>query len=297
MMKLRGKILVTLLVVGVLAGSYNELKRLSRPLIYPIKVRLFHPVLKETPEVYSIATLLKVYQVYDANGPIALRRIGRAGDGGYVVPELALQAADAIMGYGICDDISFEESATAIYGKPSWGFDGTCPLVKTQNALCHFIPLSIVSNASLKNAPEGSSSFDQQLGMFGLEGKSLFVKMDIEGNEYAVLPDILLHAKDITGIALEIHFSEDTQISQALHLMELLDKDFLLVHVHGNNCCLDHFVTKNAIGRLPRAMELSYINKNLVNKYEPSRNQTHPTKFDMPNDLGLSDLKFTILGG
>ncbi len=72
----------------------------------------------------NLVDQLLVYDVYDFdNKKVKLNRHGRAGDGGYVVPELAFEKADVLLGYGIADDISFEESFATIYNKPSFGFD------------------------------------------------------------------------------------------------------------------------------------------------------------------------------
>lgn len=255
-------------------------------------------LLSETPDTRDIISHLKVYQAFAMKGPLEFRRLGRAYDGGYVVPELALQEADVVLGYGISDDISFEEMAAEIYGKPSYGFDGTCPTIDVKQPLCQFIPLSIVSHAKTQHSPNeihGSSSFDQQIDFLEIGDKKLFVKMDIEGNEYGVLPDILQHASQITGLALEIHFCENTQIPQALNLLKMLEKDFLLVHVHGNNCCLDFFETSNALGHITRVLELSYINRQLICEYQASPDQTHPTPLDMANAPHLPEVTFTIL--
>jgi hypothetical protein len=43
----------------------------------------------------KLTTLLKIYSVQDDNGPLKFIRLGRDNDGGYVVPEKALEAADA----------------------------------------------------------------------------------------------------------------------------------------------------------------------------------------------------------
>ena len=253
-----------------------------------------HPILFETPETHAIAALLTVYQPYDVNGSVQLRRIGRANDGGYLIPELAMQKTDVVIGYGIANDISFEDSATAIYGKPSYGFDCTCPAIQPRQKECHFIPSCIASKESSNPIP-GYASFDQHLGMVGAAGKKLFIKMDIEGSEYDTMPDILRHASAITGIVLEIHFMESGQIAQALRLLQMLDQDFLLVHVHGNNNCKDNFISANSRGNIPRVLELTYINRNLVQYFEISPDQSHPTRLDMPNSPGIPDAEFAIL--
>lgn len=249
----------------------------------------------------AIAKLLKVYQASDTNGPIILQRIGRANDGGYVIPELAIQKADVVLGYGILNDISFEEQASAIYQKPAYGFDCTSPSPHIENKEVSFVSSCIVSNDCIASGAENCSSFnrekissfDQQLDTFNLRGKKIFIKMDIEGNEYDTIPDILRHATNVTGIVMEIHFMDDAQITKALNLMQALNKDFLLIHVHGNSYCQHRFTTKHALGSITRVSELTYINRNLVSNYAFSLNQSHPTQLDMSN-CGGKDVEFTI---
>jgi hypothetical protein len=45
---------------------------------------------------------------------------------------------------------------------------------------------------------------------------------------------------------------------------------------------------------IPRVLELSYINRSLVQSYEISYDQMHPTSLDMPNDPGHPDSEFAI---
>ena len=267
-------------------AANKEIKRIARPL----KTFLLHPLLRETPKTREIVSLLKVYEAYKNKEPIELRRIGKMNDGGYVTPEIAIQQADAVLGYGIADDISFEEAASTLYNKPSWGFDGTCPALATQHALCHFVPLCIGNKPS-----ERYATFDEQLEMFDLKDKKLFIKMDIEGAEYDALPDVLKRSQNITGIVLEIHFWDQPTIDKALTLLKMLQEEFLLLHVHGNNMCQDCFVTKNSTGKLTRVLELTYINKRYVDDYSIALDQTHPTPLDMPNSPHLPDVQFLVL--
>ncbi len=143
----------------------------------------------------------------------------------------------------------------------------------------------------------GYSTFEQHLEWTHALNKKLFIKMDIEGDEYTTLPDILEYTPEITGIVLEIHFMTSSEITKALSLIRLLNNDFLLVHVHGNNNCVDRFVTRNSIGYIPRVLELTYINKNLLTSYALKGTQDHPTLLDMSNVPGYPDAEFTILEG
>ncbi len=251
-----------------------------------------------TQQLIDIVSLLKVYRVYNHSGLIRLRRLGKDHDGGYVVPEFALEKADVIFGYGIGDDISFEDSASQYYGKRSYGFDGTVDFNQKTHSLCQFFPICIISEAErerIVGKPTKASSFKDHLDMLHVQDKKIFVKMDIETAEYAVMPDILKYSDQLTGITLEIHFDYDVElIPKALHLLKLLANDFILVHVHGNNRA-NLFQTFNAKGNVPRLLELSYIHKSLIDHSEVSPNQYHPTKLDKPSDPNYPEFEFEII--
>ena len=99
---------------------------------------------------------------------------------------------------------------------------------------------------------------------------------------------------NITGIVLEIHFVDKASTEKAINLLSRLRKNFLLVHVHGNNCC-STFTTENSIGNITNVLELSYINRSLVDSYHISETQTHPISIDMPNCADATDAEFEVL--
>lgn len=247
----------------------------------------------------KLVSLLKKYNVYDKNGPIKLIRLGKDNDGGYVVPEVALKQADVVMGYGISNDISFEEQFSDRYNKKAYGFDcGANVYINIKNKLLSFIPECISTDEFLMNTSSSKkiSSFSNQIKTLNLHGKKIFIKMDVEGAEYYSFNDILKHVDNITGIALEIHLFYEDHVKKAVDLLSLLNKYFFLIHVHGNNI-IDYltFVTKNSKGKLTKSLELTYINKSLVLKYEIPKIQSYPLPIDMPSDPSKPDVKFEIL--
>ncbi len=126
---------------------------------------------------------LKVYTVFDQSGPIQLIRHGKPGDGGYLVPRVAFEKADVLLGYGIADDISFEESFSTVYQKPSFGFDCGVENIPINNKLCTFISECIANDNNVYVHQKSSgkfSTFPHQLKKLGLQDKKLFIKMDIE---------------------------------------------------------------------------------------------------------------------
>ncbi|HCI48911.1 MAG: hypothetical protein A2621_01290 [Alphaproteobacteria bacterium RIFCSPHIGHO2_01_FULL_41_14] len=248
----------------------------------------------------SLEKLVKYFQVYDAQdqkGPLVLKRIGRDYDGGYVVAEKSLKSADVLLGYGIADDISFEEAFCTLYKKPAYGFDGGVENVTSKNKLFTFFRESISSDKFLYGNQTSSgkvSTFGQQISRLKLQDKKVFVKMDIEGAEYDAFADILPHHAHITGIVLELHFKSLESLKRAIELLTNLDKHFLLIRIHGNNACGSRFSTKGMSGKIPYMVELTYINKNLVTKFELSKNQKHPQDLDMPNIPSRPDVAFEI---
>lgn len=247
----------------------------------------------------NLANLLVVYEAEDNNGPLHLLRLGNDYDGGYVVPEVACNKADVLFGYGIADDISFEESFATRYKKQSYGFDCGISSVVSQNQDVTFVNQCIGSDRFLydKNSSSKSiSSFSEQVNKLGLQDKKIFIKMDIEGAEYEAFDDILKASSDVTGIVLEIHFIREGEILKAIKLLSDLNKDFLLLHVHGNNYEMYRsFSASNVKGLVPKVLELTYINKALVTRFKVSNNQSHPVPLlDMPNNRLRDDCSFEL---
>lgn len=122
--------------------------------------------------------------------------------------------------------------------------------------------------------------------------------MDIEGAEYQAFQGIKPFFKQITGIVLEIHFSDTPKIEQAARLLEMIDKQFVLVHLHGNNGSQQrHPEIKRIQGKLSPLLELSYVHKSLLKHTEKAPCQNHPQSMDMPNIPSRPDVVFTVLDG
>lgn len=239
----------------------------------------------------ELVDLLKTYKVFDKNEELEFIRLGKEGDGGYIVIEKSLKEADILLGYGVCNDISFEEEFSNTYNKQAYGFDCTSKNILVSNKLTKFVPECIVHDNP--NNKKEFSSFKQELNGLSLINKKLFIKMDIEGNEFEVFDDILSYASQITGIVMELHTNNN--FDKSVDLLHKINRDFYLVNIHGNNCW-GAFYTSNSKGDISDLLQLTYINKNLVDKVKVIKEFIHPSKLDTPNCNNKGEHHFKIYG-
>lgn len=275
---------------------------LSLSLLSPLYANKANHFFKQKPKSFYDELVLHFieYDALDIRGnPLALVRIGRENDGGYVVPVQALNQAEALLGYGIGDDISFEEAFCDLTQKPAYAFDGGVSNIAISNYLCSFFSECIGNDKFLwgnQYSSGKSSTFSEQITRLGLEESPVFIKMDIEGAEYDCFMDILLKTQQITGFVIEIHFLTNPHYqNKAKLLLEAIEKDFVLIHLHANNFAKDSLFSSQYVkGLIPHVVELSYINKNLLGSYRISRDQKHPKSIDMNNNPNEPDCEFKI---
>mgnify|MGYP001472731561 CR=1 FL=1 len=101
------------------------------------------------------------------------------------------------------------------------------------------------------------------------------LKMDIEGNEYNILDDIIQNQKNMIGMVIEFH-SCDLMSEKIKLFIEKLSLD--LVHIHVNNYGP---VTKD---RFPTVIELTFSAKKYNLKREENENNFPVESFDQPNN-------------
>lgn len=300
LLKLLFFIIITLLSIYIIRFS-KENKILKANMhnlekqVFLLQQKLEDKFLSSQTELVS---LLKTYIVFDKNGELKLSRMGKAtGDGGYVIPNKSIDNADVLLGYGISDDISFEEEFSSKFHKKSFGFDCSITTIETNNNLVKFIPECLgTSDYSDHKISTNISTFKEQLQKLDLENKKIFIKMDIEGAEYEVFSDILNDTRNITGIAMELHLNTWTNnFEKAISLLSAINQHFYLVNVHGNNCSEETFEAKNVEGGVSRLLQLTYINKNLVTHAKPEKITLHPSKHDIPNCSDKKEHKFKIV--
>lgn len=223
--------------------------------------------------------------------PYIKRRVGKDHDGGYVIVNLP-DTYDVFISAGISNDISFEKQLLELH--PSLichAFDGTISKLPDNNNRINFYRKNVgeTNNDNLTNLHEYIEPYN-----------NIFMKMDIEGHEFRVMPTIIeqkLMGK-IKQLVIEIHSSADIQLhpnyfeglsdvddNKMFDLLNKINDTHTLVHFHANNGCK---MRKIDDIDLPHVFELTYIRNDYVN--EKVRNtEPLPTLLDMKNVASKPD--------
>jgi Methyltransferase FkbM domain len=250
-----------------------------------------------------------------------LVRVGRDYDGGYVVlPDLIVRS-EALLSLGVNVDWSFEEGVleynsairlTCVDRTTGMNRAMVKAAQKTVDMVGHFASLQIekgLRDAKYLKMPLEFHRFFSQHELLRLmvakdsavdcvtlpmlltrvtEGRCdcwVFLKIDIEGVEFEVLPasiDLLTH---ISTLIVEFH-RVDLQWERFLACMTQLMQIFHIAHVHGNN--FDGYVPGTQV---PATLEMTLVNKQLVAGVPPPSARSYPlADLDMPCNWKRPDL-------
>jgi hypothetical protein len=121
-----------------------------------------------------------------------------------------------------------------------------------------------------------------------ISDRSIFVKMDIEGGEYEVLPQIMRIERDkpgtFTGLCVEFHDIADRE-ADFRRVVEEIQSVFAIAHIHVNNCV-------SVVADFPSVIELSFAAQEMVGL---GRVTNFPRRdLDFPNDALLPDVSLTF---
>ena len=243
-----------------------------------------------------------------------LIRLGQPNDGGYNIPEKLLEEVKILFSFGLDEDWSFEEDFKKKTGAKIFCFDNSVNnkfwlkrLIKSiiyfnfkkdylnqvKNLFTFFkykaffskqntfhIKKHLMSNNIILPKSMGYNFINLKEIFKTREGGDFFLKMDIEGNEYRVLDDIIENQNNMLGLVIEFHDCDLMQ-NKINEFIENVDLD--LVHIHINNFCS---IAKNDF---PTVLELTFSSK----KYNLKRNiediKFPDNEIDQPNNKELED--------
>ena len=254
-------------------------------------------------------------------------RIGKNNDGGYVICELP-DKYDLFISGGISNDISFEIDFLQKYNDNDndndkdnniikcYAFDGTISTLPLQNVSNNNKNILTNINFIKKNLGNIETNDITNLSSYINDDKSntntsntninkynnIFMKIDIEGHEFRLLPYLIdnNYMSKIKQLVVEIHSPADIQMfpdyfaglsdiknDDMFKLLNNINKTHTLVHFHGNNGCNTQIIDNI---KLPHVFECTYIRNDFIKNTAKVKNtEPLPTSIDMKNIVNKDD--------
>lgn len=250
-----------------------------------------------------------------------LIRLGAEGDGGYVIAHASLNEARGLISLGLAGEWSFDSDFLA--RRPNAEFLGVdrasgflVHSVAAIRTLISYPPRFQSSWRSLRIAlrflrlvpplPFSSRrrfvrrwvrsrvvdrkrdiSIGELLQSFAIS-ESIFLKVDIEGGEYDLIPEIAAainsNPKLFSGICIEFH-SIGSREADFVEAVQKLQSEFRIIHLHANNCV-------DLVGDFPDVIEVSFAPRLMVGQ---ERVLELPLQcLDWPNDASREDYRLVF---
>jgi hypothetical protein len=257
-------------------------------LVGSISITLLLPALRRTAADHRRDGDRSTRQaIFDLVQPVTLsncrlERFGEPNDGGYLLCANLLEGVAAGYSYGISgyDGWGCQIAATLRIPVHQYDcFDTTQPSCPDGNTIFH---AECVADATKTEAGRLFDTIQNQFAKNGDAGKSLVVKMDVEGAEW----DSFLHAPETTlqsidQMAIEFHYVNDDRFVKTLQRLRQM---FHVAHLHFNN-----FSCVKGLDPFPSwAYEVLLVNKRIA-IVDETRSVTLPKPLDAPNDPTLPD--------
>jgi hypothetical protein len=193
-------------------------------------------------------------------------RLGREGDGTYVLPKDLINNSNVLISLGIADDISFEEDFIRIYPETVvLAFDPSIRELPSSNEKIIFKSKGVAG----KNSKSKSHITLDSIIVENKIEKEIILKMDIEGWEWGVFNKVNLEKYNIPVIVIEFHFMTLNSFSEwilfpyhfykRLTILKKIFKNYYIFHLHANNYGYTYFKYLT----FPWLCEMTLIKKNL----------------------------------
>mgnify|MGYP001383677762 CR=1 FL=1 len=214
------------------------------------------------------------------------QRIGKQFDGGYVIIDLPGEY-DLFISGGVEKDISFEKDLLSLFPNLNcYAFDGTINSLPPNNIR----KLKFIKKNLGNYNDEQTTNLYKYMKYFN----NIFMKIDIEGHEFRLMPSIIENnfMNKIKQLVIEIHSPADIELfpdyfkglsdiknEDMFNLFKKINETHTLVHLHANNGCKMNTIEGINI---PHVFELTYIRNEFISEKIKNKNQL-PTPLDMPN--------------
>ena len=245
-----------------------------------------------------------------------LARFGVNKDGGYVVEATIINKTNHLISFGMADEFSFEIdflkdkniNTLQIYDHTVNHKKYLLNILKNLRRFLtfrknfHALNLSIfkyifflkfIFNKKVQFYPLKITNKAEKVNEIDLNGvfskidksiNSICLKIDIEGDEYIILNEILKHKQKINILIMEFH-DLNTKNKIFLDSMSKLLEFFDVIHIHGNN---HDSIQPDGF---PNVLEISLVNKKNNLNYTNYPKSFPIEKLDFPNNPTLPDIK------
>ena len=220
---------------------------------------------------------------------VPMIRLGDKSDGGYVISTQA-STADTLISLGLGTNWSFDKDWLKL--NPNTiihGYDGTIDPLEFSKKLKQEYDLFFKQNA-VQNVIhfKENVTIDNIDKIFNRAKGNIFLKMDIEGDEYSLISSIC-QRQNLVGMVIEFHNLDfEHRRIELQSTIDLLD-NYKIVHVHANN----YGGINNDL--LPHTLEISFLRKDLCNTTE-KRYDVYLPNLDFPNLTTNEDYMLYFIG-
>lgn len=251
----------------------------------------------------------EIFKPYKTNNLI---RLGPNEDGGYVVNKSAIINADMLISFGLGSEFRFEKNFRMFNNARIICYDHSVNyifwikffcitfkqfffqlnILKLKNFFIFFDYLFFFSSkknlhikkkiVNIKKKIKSEILFSEILS--STKENNIFFKIDIEGDEFLILKEIIKYEHRIYSLVIEFHdvFFKKKTIERFINNLNFLS----LTHIHGNN-----YGKVNKMGE-PDVLEFTFLNfkkENIFKKIKSSKK--YPIKnLDFPNNSLEKDL-------
>lgn len=231
--------------------------------------------------------ILTFLNVYHAKNKI---RLGNKYDGGYVIAD-NIGEYDVYISAGIGEDESFSNDFLNKYNVLNTGafqYDIT--------KLPHNFPKKLIFYK--KNISSISDDKNANLRFFINNYNNIFLKMDIEGDEFLWLNS--LSSDDLNKfkqLVIEFHGINDDSFKYSyetkVNVFKKLSETHYLIHIHGNNFCVP--LCTNVNGKnIPNVVELTYVRKDAILNPELNKLPLPYRSLDFPCNNNARDINLNF---
>jgi hypothetical protein len=243
----------------------------------------YHQIPLTAEFLKNISQIIQMTQPVYTKAPLI--RIGRNGDGGYVIsPEFE---SNICLTLGVGSEVSADLDLIS-KGFKLFAFDGTVLNPLPGNIAYRFEQ----KNIGYGEGDESITNLERIYNKFPELEQADLIMIDIEGHEYRVFEEEIVFISKAKQVVVEFHGLElmgDPNFAKRIILiLEELLKSHAPIHVHGNNCG-----GTLAIGGAswPTILEITFLAKNYCipeSNYGP-----FPTTLDFPNSKIRPDIDLT----